>query len=165
MARRGLLGSIVTITAAAAAVAGVAYLFKDEIRSTKTYQDLDEKYDLDYKIKEYSKKAKEKAYDVKDLAKAKAKEAKEMAEKYRYPKDDFEDDIIFNGEDEESRDYISLSDAVEDPTDTIPDEDSVPADDAAPEEAASEESAPVNEPPAEDTPAEEAGNAENIEID
>ena len=57
MARKGLIGSLFTVTAAAAAVAGVAYLFKEEIRETKTYKDLNDKYDVDRKIKEYSVKA------------------------------------------------------------------------------------------------------------
>jgi hypothetical protein len=34
MARRSILGSLFTVTAAAAAVAGVAYLFKEEIVKT-----------------------------------------------------------------------------------------------------------------------------------
>ena len=69
MARRGILGGLLTVTTAAAAVAGVCYLFKDEIKGTKTYQDLDEKYDVDKKIKEYSEKAKTTAYELKDKAK------------------------------------------------------------------------------------------------
>ena len=61
MARRSLFGGLVTLTAAAAAAAGVCYLFKEEIRGTETYKNLNEKYDVDEKIKTYSAKAKDTA--------------------------------------------------------------------------------------------------------
>ena len=69
MARRGLFGNLLTVTTAAAAVAGICYLFKEEIRGTEAYQKVNDKYDVDTKIKDYSTKAKDKAYDLKDKAK------------------------------------------------------------------------------------------------
>ncbi len=111
MARRGLLGGLLTVTTAAAAVAGVCYLFKEEIKGTKTYKDLDEKYDVDNKIKEYSNKAKTTAYDLKDKAKVAAKDLKAKGEEWKASNDDtiFEDDeIIIDGGASESRDYVSI---------------------------------------------------------
>lgn len=118
MARRGLFGGLLTITTAAAAVAGVCYLFKDEIRGTKTYKDLDEKYDVDKKIKEYGEKAKSTAYDLKDKAKTAAKDIKAKADEWKASDDDdiFDDDeiIIGDGEASDNRDYVSIkSDAEE----------------------------------------------------
>ena len=117
MARRSLLGGLLTVGAAAAAVAGVAYLFKEEIRETKTYKDLNEKYDVDKKIKDYSEKAKETAYDLKDKAKEAAKDIKSQVEEWKASQEDdiFEDDeIIIDGDFSEDRDYVSIKDAAED---------------------------------------------------
>ena len=112
MARRSILGSLFTVTAAAAAVAGVAYLFKEEIRETQTYKDLNDKYDVDKKIKEYSEKAKDTAYDLKDKAKVAAKDIKAKADEWKAAQEDdiFEDDeIIINDVDfSEDRDYVSI---------------------------------------------------------
>ena len=116
------------VTAAAAAVAGVAYLFKDEIRGTETYKNLNEKYDVDKKIKDYSEKAKDTAYDLKDKAKVAAKDIKAKAEEWKASQEDdiFEDDeIIINDVDfSEDRDYVSIkteeaTDAVKDAVDDI----------------------------------------------
>ena len=112
MARRGLFGGLLTVTTAAAAVAGVCYLFKDEIKGTKTYQDLNEKYDVDRKISEYSEKAKDTAYDLKDKAKIVAKDLKAKADEWKASNDDeiFEDDeIIIDSEPVENRDYVSIN--------------------------------------------------------
>ena len=57
MAKHDFLGSLAKFTVAAAAVAGVCYAFKDEIRGTKTYQDLNEKYDVDGKVEKAVAKA------------------------------------------------------------------------------------------------------------
>ena len=128
MARRSILGSLFTVTAAAAAVAGVAYLFKEEIRETQTYKDLNDKYDVDKKIKEYSEKAKDTAYDLKDKAKVAAKDIKAKADEWKAAQEDdiFEDDkIIINDVDfSEDRDYVSIkteeaTDAVKDAVDDI----------------------------------------------
>jgi hypothetical protein len=121
MARKGLIGSLFTVTAAAAAVAGVAYLFKEEIRETKTYKDLNDKYDVDRKIKEYSVKAKDTAYDLKDKAKVAAKDIKAKADEWKAAQEDdiFEDDeIIINDADfSEDRDYVSIK--TEDTTESV----------------------------------------------
>ena len=70
MAKRDFFGGLAKFTVAAAAVAGVCYAFKDEIRGTKTYQDLNEKYDVDGKVEKAVAKAKETGIN----AKAKVKE-------------------------------------------------------------------------------------------
>ncbi len=124
MARRGLFGGLLTVTAAAAAVAGVAYLFKDEIRGTETYKNLNEKYDVDKKIKDYSEKAKDTAYDFKDKAKVAAKDIKAKAEEWKASQEDdiFEDDeIIIDGDFSDDRDYVSIKDAAEDVKDAVED--------------------------------------------
>ena len=125
MGRRSLLGGFCTLATAAAAVAGVAYLFRDEIKGTQTYKDLNEKYNVDDKIEIYSAKAKDKAYELKDKAKVAAADIKEKVdEKIQEQKnakaaqDDFEDDIIDTGD----RDYVVLdSDAAEDKVEDIKD--------------------------------------------
>ena len=113
-----LLGGLFTLTAAAAAVAGVAYLFKEEIRETKTYKDLNEKYDVDTKISKAASKAKDTAYDLKDKAKVAAKDLKAKADEWKATNDDdiFEDDeIILDGEGvSEERDYVSIKNDAED---------------------------------------------------
>ena len=127
MARRSILGSLFTVTAAAAAVAGVAYLFKEEIRETQTYKDLNDKYDVDKKIKEYSEKAKDTAYDLKDKAKVAAKDIKAKADEWKAAQEDdiFEDDeIIINDVDfSEDRDYVSIKteEATDDAKDAVED--------------------------------------------
>lgn len=127
MARRSILGSLFTVTAAAAAVAGVAYLFKEEIRETQTYKDLNDKYDVDKKIKEYSEKAKDTAYDLKDKAKVAAKDIKAKADEWKAAQEDdiFEDDeIIINDVDfSEDRDYVSIKteEAADDVKDAVED--------------------------------------------
>ena len=124
MARRSLLGGLLTVGAAAAAVAGVAYLFKEEIRETKTYKDLNEKYDVDKKIKDYSEKAKETAYDLKDKAKEAAKDIKSQVEEWKASQEDdiFEDDeIIIDGDFSEDRDYVSIKEAAEDVKEEVKD--------------------------------------------
>lgn len=118
MARRSLLGGLFTFTAAAAAVAGVAYLFKEEIRDTDTYKNLNDKYDVDTKIKTYSEKAKDTAYDLKDKAKVAAKDIKAKTDEWKSSKEDdiFDDDEIILDADVEQdaeRTYVSIQDAAE----------------------------------------------------
>ena len=120
---RSLLGGLFRVTAAAAAVAGVAYLFKDEIRGTEAYQNLNSKYDVDTKIADATKKAKEAAAIAKDKAKEAAVVAKDKAydlkdkavdayknSPWSATDDDniFEDDEIVLNEDGEAekRDYV-----------------------------------------------------------
>ena len=113
-----LFGGLFKVTAAAAAVAGIAYLFKDEIKGTEAYQTLNTKYDVDTKLSEAAKKAKEAAYVAKDKAKDAAFTAKDKA-KEAYKKspwasasdeDIFEDDEIVLNEDgvESTRDYVEI---------------------------------------------------------
>lgn len=130
MARRSLFGGLVTLTAAAAAAAGVCYLFKEEIRGTETYKNLNEKYDVDEKIKTYSAKAKDTAFDLKDKAKAAAKDIKTKVDEKKAEKDsEFEDDeIIIDSDFSEDRDYVSLKD-----TDSSDSSFSETADDSKPE--------------------------------
>lgn len=116
MARHSLFGGLLTITAAAAAAAGVCYLFKEEIRGTETYKNLNEKYDVDTKIKKASEKARDTAYDLKDKAKVAAKDIKTKADEWKASKESaFEDDEIITDEDfSEDRDYVSINDATAD---------------------------------------------------
>ena len=116
MARHSLFGGLLTITAAAAAAAGVCYLFKEEIRGTETYKNLNEKYDVDTKIKKKKKKARDTAYDLKDKAKVAAKDIKTKADEWKASKESaFEDDEIITDEDfSEDRDYVSINDAAAD---------------------------------------------------
>lgn len=115
MARHSLFGGLLTITAAAAAAAGVCYLFKEEIRGTETYKNLNEKYDVDTKIKKASEKAKDTAYDLKDKAKVAAKDLKNKADEWKASKENaFEDDeIVVDGDFSEERDYVSIKDTAE----------------------------------------------------
>ncbi|MCR5213306.1 MAG: hypothetical protein K6E10_02750 [Eubacterium sp.] len=125
MARRSLLGSLFTVTAAAAAVAGVAYLFKEEIRETQTYKDLNEKYDVDNKIKTYSEKAKETAYDLKYKAKDATRDLKTKVDEWKATNDDniFEDDEIIIDYDEpsEDRNYTTIKEDVKDKAEEVKD--------------------------------------------
>ena len=131
MGRRNPISGLLAITAAAAAVAGVAYLFKEEIRETQTYKDLNEKYDVDAKIKTYSEKARDTAYDLKDKAKVAAKDLKIKADEWKAAQEDdiFEDDEIildsfesdFAEEDASERDYVSIKEDVSDAVDAAVD--------------------------------------------
>ncbi len=177
MARRGLLGSLFTITAAAAAVAGVAYLFKEEIRETQTYKDLNEKYDVDNKIKTYSEKAKETAYDLKGKAKDATRDLKNKVDEWKASNDDniFEDDEIIIDFDEpaENRDYTTIkediSDAAEEKAEDIKEaaeeiKDAVAEKAEEVKEAAEDKAEEVKEA-AEEKLEEAKKNADNIEID
>ena len=137
---RSLLGGLFRVTAAAAAVAGVAYLFKDEIRGTEAYQNLNSKYDVDTKIADATKKAKEAAAIAKDKAKEAAVVAKDKAydlkdkavdayknSPWSATDDDniFEDDEIVLNEDGEAekRDYVEIkTDAAEEKVEEAVDE-------------------------------------------
>ena len=128
-----LFGGLFKVTAAAAAVAGIAYLFKDEIKGTEAYQTLNTKYDVDTKLSDAAKKAKEAAYVAKDKAKDAAFTAKDKA-KEAYKKspwasasdeDIFEDDEIVLNEDgvEATRDYVEIkTDAAEEKVEEAVDE-------------------------------------------
>ena len=117
MARRGLFGSLLTVGVAVGAAAGIAYLFRDEIRNTEKYKQLNEKYDVDTKIRQAADKAKDTAYDLKDKAKDTAFDLKDMAvEKWNEIKakeEDIidEDELFFEDGDEDSaeRDYVTIN--------------------------------------------------------
>lgn len=125
MAKHSFLAGLATFTAAAAAVAGVCYVFRDEIRDTKTYKDLNQKYDVDTRLSKASSKAKSTAADLKE----KASDLKDKAvEKAPWKTDEenlFEDDeIVLNDNTEpEQRDYVKLQDGEESaaPEDTASD--------------------------------------------
>ena len=63
----------------AAAAYGVYTLFKDEIRETGTYQQLNEKYDVDNKVEKATAKVKDTMKDTAKTVTAAAKTAKEKA--------------------------------------------------------------------------------------
>ena len=121
---KSLFGGLFKATLAASAVAGLAYLFKDEIKGTTTYQNLNEKYDVDTKLSDATKKAKEAAI----VAKKKAKEAAVVAKDKAYDlkgkavdaykksswassdEDIFADDeIVLDEESAEERDYVEIN--------------------------------------------------------
>ncbi len=94
MAKHSLLGNVVKIAAAAAAVSGICYLFKDEIKGSKAYQQLD--------VEEKISKAKTAIKDTKNQIKEKAPWA-------NTEQDIIEDDeIILDSNAPKERDYVSL---------------------------------------------------------
>ena len=111
MAKHGLLGGLVKFTVAAAAVSGICYLFRDDIKTSKTYQ----KYEVDEKISKAKNVVKDKTATIKDKAKDTTATIKEKAaaikEKAPWSKatdeDIADDEIILDGETAD-RDYVSL---------------------------------------------------------
>ena len=75
MAKHGLLGGLVKFTVAAAAVSGICYLFRDDIKTSKTYQ----KYEVDEKISNAKNVVKDKTATIKDKAKDTTATIKEKA--------------------------------------------------------------------------------------
>ena len=94
MAKHGLLGGLVKFTVAAAAVSGICYLFRDEIKTSKTYQ----KYEVDEKISKAKNVVKDKTATIKEKA---------AAIKEKAPWSKATDEIILDGETAD-RDYVSL---------------------------------------------------------
>ena len=85
MARKGLLGKLFTVAAAAAAISGACYIFRDKIKASKLYEELD----VDDKL-----------HSLKNMLKKEEDE------------EDFfeEDEYIFNtDEDDSNRTYVSLN--------------------------------------------------------
>ncbi len=128
MGRHSFLEGLATFTVAAVTVAGICYLFKDEIKGTKTYQDLNDKYDVDSKINLAADKAKNAASKAKDTAfelKDKAFVVKDdLMDKYNQMKGSEEnlfddDEIILDESDVEERDYVRV-DNEDDDSDPIP---------------------------------------------
>lgn len=121
MAKHSFLGGIITFTAAAATVAGLCYVFKDEIKGSKPYQDLNDKYDVDSKINTAASKAKTakselkaKASDIKTKASDIKDDIMEKASQASWKKDDEdeifdEDEIILNDSCSNCRDYVPLN--------------------------------------------------------
>lgn len=114
MAKHDFLGSLAKFTVASAAVAGVCYAFKDEIRGTKTYQDLNEKYDVDGKVEKAVAKAKETGVTAKAKVKETAATVKskvdEKMESMKEEEEIIDDSEIILDEDEtpNERDYVSI---------------------------------------------------------
>lgn len=104
MARNSVFGGLMTAIVAAGAVVGLAYLFKDEIRETQKYKDLNAKYDVDTKLKNAQAKANTTAQDFKAKAKKTWSDIKKA-------EDDIIDDgeIIIDGESSEERDYVTIN--------------------------------------------------------
>lgn len=128
MGRHSFLEGLATFTVAAVTAAGICYLFKDEIKGTKTYQDLNDKYDVDSKINLAADKAKNAASKAKDTAfelKDKAFVVKDdLMDKYNQMKGSEEnlfddDEIILDESDVEERDYVRV-DNEDDDSDPIP---------------------------------------------
>lgn len=128
MGRHSFLEGLATFTVAAVTAAGICYLFKDEIKGTKTYQDLNDKYDVDSKINLAADKAKNAASKAKDTAfelKDKAFVVKDdLMNKYNQMKGSEEnlfddDEIILDESDVEERDYVRV-DNEDDDFDPIP---------------------------------------------
>lgn len=128
MGRHSFLEGLATFTVAAVTAAGICYLFKDEIKGTKTYQDFNDKYDVDSKINLAADKAKNAASKAKDTAfelKDKAFVVKDdLIDKYNQMKGSEEnlfddDEIILDESDVEERDYVRV-DNEDDDSDPIP---------------------------------------------
>ena len=75
----GLIKGVFKIGVVAAAAYGVYSLFKDEIRETETYQQLNQKYDVDNKIDKATEAVKSTLKETANSVSEKAKTAKGMA--------------------------------------------------------------------------------------
>ena len=109
MAKNSFLGGVVKFTVAAAAVSGICYLFRDDLKSSKTYQ----KYDVDEKISKAKTVVKDKTATIKD----KAATLKEKAPWANKASNDDVDEAV----DEVVRDYVEIDtdDAVEEAADKV----------------------------------------------
>ena len=114
-----LFKNLVRITVAAAAVGGLAYVFKDEIKESKPYKE----YEVDEKLKKVKTTLKEKMPAIFD------NEADFVEE------DDILEDLDLAAEDVE-RDYVSITPeaVVEDAKDTVDEAVEEATDDAAEEQ-------------------------------
>ncbi|MCR5149499.1 MAG: hypothetical protein K6C35_11130 [Eubacterium sp.] len=101
MAKKCLLGGVIKFTVAAAAVSGICYLFRDDLKSSKTYQ----KYEVDEKINKARTAVKDKTATIKD--KATALKEKAPWNKAASDVEDDELDIII-GDEAADRDYVSI---------------------------------------------------------
>ncbi len=98
MGKNSFFGGLAKFTLAAAAVTGICYMFKDEIKSSKAYQDLD----VDNKIQ----KAKTAIKDTTTAIKEKAQEKAPWLSNEESIIDDNE--IILDDAAPSERDYVSL---------------------------------------------------------
>lgn len=144
MAKRSFIGGLLTFTAAAATVAGLCYAFKDEIRGSKPYQDLNDRYDVNSKLDKASAKAKKTAADLK----GKAASLKEKV--VNTPSSAEDDDVLEAAEDEADRDYVAIQPEGEE-------EDA--SDDAG------ESETPAETPAKEDKSADSSKDVQNIEVE
>lgn len=99
MGKHSFFGGLAKLTVAAAAVTGVCYLFKDEIKGSKAYQELE----MDDKIQ----KAKTAIKDTTATIKEKAQEKAPWLSNEDEIIDD--DEIILNNAEPSERDYVPLS--------------------------------------------------------
>ena len=95
MAKNSFLGGVVKFTVAAAAVSGICYLFRDDLKSSKTYQ----KYDVDEKISKAKTVVKDKAATIKDKAET-LKEKAPWANKSSDNVDEAVEEVV--------RDYVEI---------------------------------------------------------
>ena len=110
MAKHCFLGGVVKFTVAAAAVSGICYLFRDDLKSSKTYQ----KYDVDEKISKAKTVVKDKTATIKDKA-ATLKEKAPWAKNSSEDTDEAVDDAV--------RDYVEIDaeEAAEDAAEEVVD--------------------------------------------
>ena len=94
MAKHCFLGGVIKFTVAAAAVSGICYLFRDDLKSSKTYQ----KYEVDEKISKAKNVVKDKTATIKDKA-ASLKEKAPWAKNSDDAADEIEDAV---------RDYVEI---------------------------------------------------------
>ena len=94
MAKHCFLGGVIKFTVAAAAVSGICYLFRDYLKSSKTYQ----KYEVDEKISKAKNVVKDKTATIKDKA-ASLKEKAPWAKNSDDAADEIEDAV---------RDYVEI---------------------------------------------------------
>ncbi|SEG05680.1 hypothetical protein SAMN04487934_10754 [Eubacterium ruminantium] len=101
MAKNCLLGGVIKFTVAAAAVSGICYLFRDDLKSSKTYQ----KYEVDEKINKARTAVKDKTATIKDKATA----LKEKAPWNKAVSDEEDDELdLIIGDEAADRDYVSI---------------------------------------------------------
>ncbi len=104
MGKHSFFGGLLKFTVAAAAVSGICYMFKDEIKGSKAYQEL--------KVDDKIQKAKSTIKDTTETIKDKTEQIKEKAAKYMNNEDEIidDDEIILGSEGGTSeRDYLSIN--------------------------------------------------------
>jgi hypothetical protein len=112
----GLIKGVFKIGVVAAAAYGVYSLFKDEIRETETYQQLNQKYDVDNKIDKATEAVKSTLKETANSVSEKAKTAKGMAtekvSEFKNRKgDEAVNDFDNNFDDDFGDDFAEISDS------------------------------------------------------